>query len=173
MANYLSQFSGLHNDQYDERITSLLNTITEQQQTISTQQQTIITLNNNLTTLTNKLAILESNITTFYTLWTGDAHEVNAVINLNDSIMNYKKIQFIFNVIPSRSPAFDVVADQPWYPQINTGSAWDITAVGNHVSLCTLAKNSNTKFTVATYIKTDNTYPYTPGIVKVIGFKTY
>ena len=57
MANYTSQFSGQHNDNYDERITSLLNTINE-------QSQTIVSLTNQITTLQSSLNNMQNNLQT-------------------------------------------------------------------------------------------------------------
>ena len=59
-ANYISDFTGQHNDDYDERIASLLNTIQAQQSTINTQNQTITSLTNRITTLESNYSTLNS-----------------------------------------------------------------------------------------------------------------
>ena len=66
--NYTSEFTGQHNDQYDERITSLLNTVQEQQQTITSLTNRIITIENELkiTDLSNSLNIISNKVTSAY-----------------------------------------------------------------------------------------------------------
>ena len=75
--NYISEFSGQHNDDYDERITSLLSTI-------QTQQETIITLTNEITTLKNSLSSITARHTdTITSGWHGLSmfHSVNGCLH--------------------------------------------------------------------------------------------
>lgn len=111
-------------------------------------------------------------ISDYKVLWTGDSHTVGDTINLNDSISNYKKIMFVFNVIPSRTPDFDVPADQMWYLEIQTFSRWDVSAFGANIKAFTVKRNSDTELELLAYAKVDSSSQYNTGLVKIIGFKT-
>lgn len=112
-------------------------------------------------------------------LWTGDAHTVGDIMNLSHSVKDYKRILFVFNVIPSRTPQFDVNGDCYWYPEFNTFSRWDVGCAGVSIPAITIGhsgeastSSSGAELKVLSYSKASS-QTYTPGIVKVIGFKTY
>ena len=104
------------------------------------------------------------------TLWTGDCHTYNQQLTLNDNISNYKLLLVYGNVIPSRSPEFDIFcgafivglqnrfeADIPYTMNANYGSNFSIHKVTETVLQC----------------RRWEWYPssadYTPGICRIVG----
>ena len=115
---------------------------------------------------------LNSHIGTYDLLWSGDAHAVDAEMSLSHPITDYKKILFVFNVIPSRTPQFDVPADNIWYPEIQTHTRWDVSCYGCSIKAINVDVTNASKLYIRAYSK-ESGQTYTPGIVRIIGFKTY
>ena len=116
--------------------------------------------------------LLNSHIGTYDLLWSGDAHAVDAEMSLSHPITDYKKILFVFNVIPSRTPQFDVPADNIWYPEIQTHTRWDVSCYGCSIKAINVDVTNASKLYIRAYSK-ESGQTYTPGIVRIIGFKTY
>ena len=94
-------------------------------------------------------------------------------MNLLHPYTDYKRIVFVFNVVPSRTPEFDIPADQTWYPEIQTYNYWNVTCYGNGIRQITIGINNSTQFMSVTYSKANEADIYNPGLVKIIGFKSY
>ena len=115
--------------------------------------------------------VLNSKINSYDILWTGDVHEIGQYMNLLHPYSDYKRIVFVFNVVPSRTPEYDVPADQTWYPEIQTDDHWDVTCYPVSIRLLTIELVNSTQFKSVAYFRTDEYF--TPGLVKIIGFKSY
>lgn len=106
-------------------------------------------------------------IITTTTIWSGDIHEQFGQGETNEPITNFMAIQCIFNVIPSRSPQYDVVADQSLILTNSNIGAMEISARSADLNAFCIGFSDSTHFSVYTYSK--NTSDYNPGLVKIIG----
>lgn len=112
---------------------------------------------------------LNNNINTFDLLFTGDIHAVNDQVSLSYAFTNYKYLIFVGNVIPSRTPNYDVPSIPFPTALIKTGTAINIDMYSLRTSFA-INFSSTTAGVVANYSK-ESTQTYTPGIVKIYGIK--
>lgn len=108
-------------------------------------------------------------------LWSGDIHSASSqTITLTESYKNFIFLLFVFNVIPSRTPAFDIVTEgyvlTSMIPADSSSvgtKRMDITSPGSQVYI-TLQRESDTSFSMQAYGRS-RTDTYYPGLVKIYG----
>ena len=106
------------------------------------------------------------------TLWSGDCHTPSQELVLNDNISNYKLLLVYGNVIPSRSPDYDIFCgafigglqnilegDIPYSLNSNYGSNFSIHKLSETVLQCRRWER---------YPSSSGT-EYTPGICRIVG----
>lgn len=136
MANYISDFSGQHNDDYDSRINALLNTITE-------QQNTIITLTNRITTLENKVNSYDSQLLSKF----AESDYIDDTVN-----STYKVSTYISKLVGEgkRCGYFQVYANSTRQtPESSANEWWDILwfkqMIGGKVHLLAMSYSNNVR----------------------------
>ena len=103
------------------------------------------------------------------TLWTGDCHTVGNVITLNKDISKYKMLFFYVNVIPSRTPEFDIRASV-FFPEVHTICEFDLNSSmnSNYGGNASFAKRHNNQFVCNRWTY----YPissHTSGLCRIVG----
>lgn len=105
-----------------------------------------------------------SSLLTPTTIWSGDIHATGGSYTVSEAITNFMALQFVFNVIPSRSPSYDVQADQSFI--LPFVGRYDLSSVTGGVSAFGIEFTTTTDFTVYTYSKATS---YDAGLVRIIG----
>ena len=104
------------------------------------------------------------------TLWVGDLHTQNQIITLNDNISKYGLLIFYGNVIPSRTPDFDIfcgvfLADTQDIYEFDITRSMNANYGGN----CSMQKISDTQIQCIRWDISPVVGDYTSGVCRIVG----
>ena len=104
------------------------------------------------------------------TLWTGDCHTVGEVITLNENILVYKMLLFYVNVVPSRTPDYDILASV-FLPEVHTICEFDLNRSmnSNYGGNASFVKRADNQFVCNRWDIYLFDSSYTSGLCRIVG----